>query len=616
MSERSGMRRNLEAGEVRDVGALEPRELTVPPEPGPSAACAPQEDPADEVAARERPDASRAALIGLIVALSAGLVAAPLWAYERLDSLMATPFLLGGLGLLLCLTSVLLWRARRFDRWVTFALATALAAVGAAHYEEGVLKPHLVQTGSVAPVDETLARAAQTAHHGHLVFGDPHSYFPFSSVVITTISEVTGLSRTTSALVGGLALAVLAIAVAIVVIQRLWVRGPSRRAAILAFLAFAATLIPVLVARGELSYRFTGPLLVAAAIALRWCSREERWQTVVIDLVLITAAVTDSSIAAAMAISYFGCSALARRRLPSFGVVIPIAWMVFAAGPYLATLRFYGGSVLQGLDAFLDAIGRGRLVSIVPGTHASLPSSQVLVVASVGVIAALAMSAWAVILSARAVVRAWRRGVEVDPRLVGALALVPGLILVPLVWVGSYVAPQTSSSDVRDIALLLVTLFFAFGVSAAFGLARPSSRRRLTLVACVAVGVTAVVQLPQWYPISRRDPVNAVEDPRVSPGQAEALGRFVVARGLSARLVADYSTCIRLLPILNSASSSCVVNDPRTLATRDLGLIAFDRHGLALPSTNQPPAFYRVVRRLASRGARVYDSGAIAAISR
>ena len=448
--------------------------------------------------------------------------------------------------------------------------------------------------------------AAQSFAQNHafsLTSGLQHSFLFQEPMVFSSLLNIAGFSIYTVAYISLVVDAIIVASAATLLF----------RAAIDAFggkNGIAASLMPGITVFSLISFAYSerteiGIALMLLLLGFLFVAGFSR-KGVVVVLLLVIGITFGSATSMFVIIPFFFLFAFLSERKSSlvYGI-IPLSYLVFAGYNYLLSVGSYTTASFVGLFSFIQEIAAGKLAQkVLPWQRAQLPSAGDTYVTSLAYISLLAVSGLILLIG----LNAWRKkriNVKDYQKTLYRATLIAGFFLFALAlvaYVGASV--ELTSSDIRTIAIVLVTLLLPFLLVSKEISATISAKRLLCLLVIGLLIFASFRNFYQPYPKSVHDPVNAVEDDRVDSFQISNAGNFLSKFSTSGSITFDFKTSTIADSIVNGTSRSIIF----TSSVRTASLVVFDINGLKLGSLYTSPDAYGEAYNMTGEGYNMTSS--------
>jgi hypothetical protein len=455
---------------------------------------------------------------------------------------------------------------------------------------------------------EFFVAAQNYVQSGVITSGLQHSFLFQEPLILSSIMNVSGMSVNTVVYIS-LAVYAIMIAFAATLLFGIARNAFGNRGSI-------ASLMPGIIVFSMISFAYSqrteiGISLMLLLLCFLFVGNLSRGKTLVVILLVI--AITFGSATSMLVIIPFSfVFALLNERKPSlvYGI-IPLGYLVSAGSSYLISINSYNSSAITGLFYFFQEIVTGHFAQrVLPWQRSSLTTvgdtyitslAYVSLVAVCGLVLLIGLLAWR---NKRIVVKNYEKALYQAAVVVGILLFV----IAVMAYIGASVEPESTSSDIRTIALVLVTLLLPF-LLVCRKISDSLSGKRLLMILMLGLLIFASFRtFYELYPKSIHDPINVVEDVRVNPFSVYAAGDFLGKFTTnSSTIVFDYKTSGIAISLVNGTSRSSLF----TLTVGSADMVVFDTNGLTLGSLYTSPQAYMEAMNQSSSQNLIYNDGSV-----
>jgi hypothetical protein len=475
----------------------------------------------------------------------------------------------------------------------------------------------------------TLSEIGMLAHQynevGKIVLTSAHSYFFQTPFLVYIIGRICGISPVyVSYIMIFCYIALIAlVGLYILKITKMNVDSP-RLALIPALLAFFMISSNSMLSL-YIGYRDIGLSMLLLLMCYLFHRGHKRKIDPVVILLLIFGATLGSPIAALLMILFFSLfSVLWRRQTLGFYALVPLSYMIYAGYSYTLSLKRYATFAWEGFMDFFKEILSGKLPErVTPWERLTNPTREDIYVASATYLSLLLLS----VIVATLLTLIWMQEMHrVERNEKGALlrstclCLWFALAVVVVAYVGASVKPEVPFSDIRTIVVIFISALLPFAFALRQFFTKISANKFLLLLTIGLLALSSLRTVYETYPKSIYDPINVVEDDRLSSMSVYYVGRYIQNFYTEGAIVIDYKTDIKIWPRLSSESyekrllseSALISPSARFLTKR---IIVFDINGLRYPSLYIPLDVYKQAYNLSLTRNRLYDNGATVIVS-
>ncbi|MEM3550308.1 MAG: hypothetical protein QXN87_05375 [Candidatus Bathyarchaeia archaeon] len=468
---------------------------------------------------------------------------------------------------------------------------------------------------------ETVMLADLYMEAERLVFASPHSFFPQTSLLIWFIGAFCGISSAQASFILIFFQIILAALVSVYIFNIINFNVNSFRSRILfGLIAFLATSSNMMFSIG-VGYRDLGLLMLLLLFCYLFHRGHRCRLDSVVMLLLALGATLGSPLAALIMIQFFSLfSVLWEERTVFVYALLPLSYMVYAACSYTISLKNYANFAWEGFKDFFIAICSGNLPARVsPWERLTVPTKEDIYVASLSYFSLLLLSLTVtVLLTAILMEKGQRSKSKEKEALLSAtcLCLWLMLILTAATYLGASVKNEVSFSDIRTIVILFVSTMLSFAFTLKRLIEKVSGKKYLMLTVTVLLLLSFLRLVYENYPKSIFDPVNVVEDDRLSLISVHYAGLHILKFYREGEIVIDYKTSIKLWARLTLKGYGKKLLSEKTLVTNlscnpFKKIIIFDVNGLEYPSLYTSLEAYKKAYNLSLTRNKIYDSGSI-----
>jgi hypothetical protein len=543
----------------------------------------------------------------LLVLLLSLAVGGQFFAYE-LPSLTSRVFLL--ICYLVLLFVTLITCSNRIRASPTAQIVTVFAVSLVVSLAFVLQRYHLLTPSFMQEVvhSEYFLAAQSFVQSGALTSGLQHSFLFQEPMILSSLMSTAGISIDTVAYIS-LVVDAVVIAFAATLLFRAAIDAFGDKKGI------ASSLMPGITVFSLISFAYSqrteiGISLMLLLLSLLFAGGFSR-RRVVNVLLLVIGITFGSTTSMFVIVPFFFLFALLNQRKSSliYGM-IPLSYLFFVGYSYLLSIRSYTTTSFTGLISFIQEIATGKLPQrVLPWQRSQLPSVGDTYVTSLAYISLLAVSGLILLIG----LTAWRKkriSVKNYQKTLYQAALIAGLLLFAfaiVAYIGASVEPESTSSDIRTIAIVLVTLLLPFLLVSKEISATISAKWFLSIFVIGLLIFASFRTFYEPYPKSVHDPVNVVEDDRVDSFSISNVGNFLSKFSTSGSIVFDFKTSRIADSIVNGTSRSSLL----TLTVGPASLVVFDSNGLKLGSLYTSPEAYMEANNLTSSQNLIYNDGSV-----
>jgi hypothetical protein len=476
---------------------------------------------------------------------------------------------------------------------------------------------------------EAIALSRQYANNGHLTFDSTHSYFFLQPLTLHFLRSIGSFPDEVSIFLSIAIFGVLVTLVGFVFFKaiRRYVVDAGQKG-IVRVIPQLGTLMLISFAYSERSGRSTdlSMLLTLLALCLLFSRRlRTRSENVVFALLIlgITLGNTDGILLMTSFFLLFSFSG--EKRTAVVYALIPLAYLFLSAHSYTLSLGVYARSAIAGFIEFLQSVIAGGLPSrVMPWQRSSSLARMDTYLSSIAYLSLLtfacvvAISLVLLFLRDRKRPSAVRRDNFESPSMMW-LFLWLGIAMVT--YVGASMRPETSSSDIRTIVIVLLSLVLPFMLISTRFVSVVGRRRVLFICLILLMAVASVRTVYEVTPKSTEDSISVIEDDRLGLSSVYSAGDFINAYYVTGGIVGDYKVLVHIYKYLPKQQyetrlmNQTTINDPfEHFAHRSI--LAFSLEGIAYPSIYHAPEDYLAAYNFSKSNNRFYDNGVVIIASR
>lgn len=456
---------------------------------------------------------------------------------------------------------------------------------------------------------ETTLQAQEYHEIGTIVYSTAHSYFPQTSLVLHTLSEICGLSPTHGIFIIIAIFILFSIAIGIYlvkIITQTYTKKTFFMSAIIAFSFMSNTPLLSL----NIGYRWIGLLMTSLLLCYVFKRGLGNRSDAAIALLLVSGITLGSPVALLLIVPFFlFFSLFERHRTKLVYASIPISYMIHSGYSYTLSLMNYTRFSWEGFVDFFDHIFRWEIPQrITPFGRTTLSIKEDLYITSAAYLSLLLLSFIVTLILTYdlAKERSARRKDAIAYVICGSMWL--ALMVVPVTYVGASIKPEASFSDIRTILMILVASLLPFIFMSRKLVARINAHKFFLVFTICLLVLSSFRTIYEAYPKSVHDPINVVEDPRLDPMSIDYVGRFLKSFVIGKTITFDYKTGLRTALYLASEGYETSVFIS-TLTPSEV--IVIDTHGLEFDSIYSSSEIYVEAYNLSLTRNVIYNSGGV-----
>jgi hypothetical protein len=457
---------------------------------------------------------------------------------------------------------------------------------------------------------------------GFISFGSSHSYFFQTSYLMHLMSSLFGMPPL-MAVYGMLVIFIFLMAlIGFYVLEILRNRTAAKPFAMSLVAFFVVSSATMEVASGSF-YRDLGLAFLLLFVCFYLAKPRVTTAEFLLTSVFVIGVTLGSPIAATILILFFSVLSVfsyQRARANLFYALIPLSYMVFVAQEYVLRLGKYTRFGFSGLMDFLLAIFGGHVPErVIPWERATLSFRLDTFLGSSSYLSLLLL-AMLIVLSTLLLLRHNKPDRKsggcraMDERaLLKAFCvyLLVVLVIFGVTYIGTSTRSETPFSDIRTIALFFLTAMLPFAFLHQELLNILFSKKALLAILAALILLASFRMVFSVYPKSGLDPINAVEDFRLSQ-TVHDVGHFVKDHFDSGYFVVDFRMRIILFSLLSSQENEVRLLNENALASLpslQTSVLIFHVNGIRYPSVFVPPKAYIEAYNFSQTRNRVYDNG-------
>jgi hypothetical protein len=289
--------------------------------------------------------------------------------------------------------------------------------------------------------------------------------------------------------------------------------------------------------------------------------------------------------------------------------IIPLAYINFSATTYSRLLVTYASYAWRGLVDFFESIlGFELPARIAPWGRSSLLITQDVLMTSLTFVALIVFSC--LLLGIFVYFSRTKGNIYRTPHLFSAsLCLLFVLAISMGTYVGASVMPEVAFSDIRTIALITLPILCLSFFASRDLLFEIAKHKTLLFILVALLLLASFRNISNVYPKSMFDPINAVEDIRVSPLSIHYVDSFLGTHENGTVLAFDYKTVSQIV------SSESFVKSIIQSAIPPSSQVVFNLKGLEYGSLYTSDEAYSEALDLVNKRNVIYSSGDIVVVT-
>jgi len=457
---------------------------------------------------------------------------------------------------------------------------------------------------------------AQSYNVNHFIlFNTPHSFLFQNPLILNLLGNIGGFSTEQVAYIS-LLLQSIIVAMTVTFLLEIFERMLRNAKGITKYL------LPPLVAFSMLSFEYSErteialPMMFLLMTYLFHGGFADRRKAVAI-LVLVLGITFGSATSILVMIPFFFLYSVFERRASSmvYGLV-PLAYLMNAGYLYTLSLGYYSLFSIQGLRDFLIRLIGGQLPErVLPWQRSTATIVEDVYLTSAAYLSLLLLCA--LVLVVYLLIRVVTRHQKSDRGNALFLATIVTLLfafgIAAIAYVGASVQPETTSSDIRTIAVVFTTIFLPFTLVSNRLFKTISSNRILLILVIVLLIFASLRTFYEPYPKSFNDPIVTTEDWRVDSFSTHRVGDFLKRFVTGGSIAFDYKTGPAASRLLSDDSFQTYTF---TSTVTFSSYVVFDINGLKYGSLHTTPEAYIEAVNLTLSQNVIYDSRNLIIIKR
>jgi len=494
-----------------------------------------------------------------------------------------------------------------------------LSSVFFAIWRSYFFSPRIIETpfGS-----EIFYLSQQYDYHGHLIFDTPHSYFFLQPLIVHLLCGICGFSSDTSFYISLIIYSIFTALIGIMIYKTLikYLQVKYRRNLTINIIAPLIAFSIISFAFSERSGLATNLSILLTIIVLYFLATKKfnkRRESVVLLLFMFGIMIGDTN-GILLLIPFFFLFAVSARKTYLVYALMPLAYLVFSAYSYTLSLQRYARFAFNGFIEFLQEIISGQLPErTMPWQRVSHRIYEDNVVSSISYLSLFAISLVVILLFLW--IRTHRKTIKNHEDAFsksGVTILFLWLSIAAITYIGASVKPETTFSDIRTIAIVLLSLPLPFILTSGKLISYINFRKVLPYCLTALIVLASLRTVYEIYPKSVNDPIYVVEDLRLGSTRIRVTADFLNTFYKEGGIVGDYKVFNRignLLPV--SQYEKRLLNE--TTLTKPFvhfpykSILIFNVAGIKYPSIYHPPEAYAAAYNFSTTHNRLYDNGIV-----
>jgi len=462
------------------------------------------------------------------------------------------------------------------------------------------------------------------ARQNTLVFNYTHSYFFLQPLTMYFLSSVGGFSSEIGIYLSLVTYGFLASLLGILIFKTMQRKliDKNQKKGIVTIIPSLVAFMSISFAYSERSGRATDFSILLTLIAMWFLFSygfENRSKSLIIILAIlgITLGNTDGIL---LLISFFLLLSFFGKKTAIVYALIPIGYLLFSAYSYTTSLGTYTRSALTGFIEFLHQILYGEIPQrVMPWQRASILAQPDIIMCSAAYLSIFVLSLTFAIMLLLFLVRKrnkTNKGKKDAFQVTCLTWLLLWLSIAVVAYMGASVRPESSSSDIRTIAIVLLSLTLPFICISTRLIDHISSRKVLLLCLILLTIIASIRTVYEVNPKSVNDPILVVEDDRLGLTSIYSVSDFINAYYKNGGIVGDYKVLIHIGKYLQPQKYESRLLNETTLSEPfesfpDKSIIAYTIAGTEYPSIYHPPEAYAAAQNFSANHNRLYDNGIV-----
>jgi hypothetical protein len=508
---------------------------------------------------------------------------------------------------------VIVYKTRYFGMKTVYLILFAVSLIFAL-YNANFLLPQTVETRANS---ENYMFAQIYSQAGHLEILSPHSYFFLPPMLNLFLGAECGLTPSLIVYVN-FALSVSLITLASILIFQLVKKKVEAHSKSSTLYDILPPLIAVSLISFANSARGGAPfVLVMLLLWLIFDGRFTSRATSIIMIALVLAITWGSTVGAFFLIPFFFLASIFSTKSKLFYSFIPLGYMIYAASDYVLTVKGYATSAWNGFITFFQDLSVNQFpVRALPGQRGSISPAGDNYVTSAAYLSLMFLALLVALLltftrEKNAKLSSYSENFKFASFKAALICVWLFLAIATVTYLGTVSVQETSSSDIRTIAIVFITFALPFFFTANKLLQKINKKAILTLL-LVLIVLASLATIYGVSPKSVNDPINAVEDSRLEPFSKYSAGNFLYNYGNETTVVLDYKIYLAVDPLLES--SNITVSMLTGLTFSEGNIVMFDANGLKYGSLYISPELYSAADNLTETQDVIYSSGNITGV--
>jgi len=462
--------------------------------------------------------------------------------------------------------------------------------------------------------NEVVILARQYNATGNISLPSHHSYFLQTPYLVHVISTVFGIPP--SIALYGIMFSYIALMtlIGMYILEILGKKGIAKpfSSSLIAFFVVSSN---TMIVEDASFYRDMGSSLLLLLFCYFIAKPRRTRRDFLLMSILVVGATMGSPISSLIMILFFSILALNKhqRLISLFYAIIPLSYLTFVAHKYVSFLRMYTIFSFRGLLEFFLEIFSGSIPErVVPWRRTISSIVQDAFVSSISYISLLllAMLTAGSILFLLSRDKLKRKKPEASLLKTFSIYLWITLVIIVITYIGASIRAETTFSDIRTVATIFLSGVLPFAFLSREFFEKLFSKKALSAIIAILMVLASFRVLYQVYPKSVHDPINVVEDSRLSQTIYD-VGHYVNAHFKGGYFVVDFRMRIVMFSLFSSQQYEIRLLNEQALASAlpyTTSVLVFHLNGVRYPSIYIPSEAYMEAYNLSLTRNRVYDN--------
>jgi len=471
---------------------------------------------------------------------------------------------------------------------------------------------------------ETILLSHKYATSNHLVFDSAHSYFFLQPVILHCLCSIGGFSSVIAIYVSLFIFGALAGLVGILVYKTLLRYLPTDKRHLPLNLIFPLiAFLMISFAFSERSGKATNFSLMLTLMTLWFLAAKEfrnREESIVLLLLVAGITIGDTNGTLILIPFFLLYPIFARKGTIIVNALIPLSYLMFSAYSYTLRLQKYATFAINGFIESLEEIMLGQLPErVIPWRRTISRTYEDTVICSVAYLSLFALSFVVAIISLHIWLKVRKNTIKDkdDARSQAFLiCLLLWLSIAAITYIGASFRPETPSSDIRTITIVLTSLPLPFLLMSKRLISYIESRKVLLFCLMTLMILASMRTVYEVHPKSIQDTIYVVEDSRLGLTSIYILADFLNEHYQTGGIVGDYKIFNRIGKFLPDSQyekrwlNESTLSKPFTRFPYK-SILVFSVAGTTYPSVYHSPEAYMAAYNFSLSHNRLYDNGIV-----